>query len=396
MNDKKTRVLLVEDNLVNARLAEAMLAHADAHTFDVQNAESLVAALDLLVNQAFDVAVVDLDLPDSQGLDTFLTIQRHAPTLPIIVLSGLDDESVALSAVQQGAQDYLVKGKLNKDMFVRVLNYALVRNKKLSETAPPVPATATVMGLVGSKGGVGTTTLACHWALELHRQTGGKVLLLELDAASAGASFLLKADSRYTLLDAAQNLHRLDAHLWKRIACSARDGMELLRAPGAAGLSDPPTAERVRHVVRFARPLYDWIVVDLGRLTASSLALMEEIKDLFVITTPDLPALYETTRLVKRLLEAGFAHKNLHMLLNRKTSGMSISVDQFETAIGYPLYGSIADHSGEINGAYAEGLFLDEKLQLSKQVAAIIQKWRGIEEAPARAGLWFLRSARSV
>jgi pilus assembly protein CpaE len=314
--------------------------------------------------------------------------------LPVIVLTGLDDESVARSAVQQGAQDYLVKGKLNKEMFVRVLNYALVRRKP-SETGTPVPATATVMGLLGSKGGVGTTTLACHWALEFHRQTGGRVLLLELNAASGGASFLLKADSRYTLLDAAQNLHRLDAHMWSRIVCSARDGVDLLRA-GAAGLSDAPTAERVRHVLRFARPLYDWIVVDLGRLTAASLALMEEINDLFVITTADLPALYETTGLVKRLLEAGFTEKKLRMLLNRNGNGMSISADQFEKAIGYPLYGCIADHSEEINGAYPEGRFLDENLHLRKQLAAIIKKWRGIEEAPVRAGLWFRRSARPV
>jgi len=86
-------------------LTKAMPSHADAQSFDVRHAESLVAALDLLVHHVFDVAVVDLDLPDSQGLDTLLTIQRHAPKLPVIVLTGLDDESVALSAVQQDAQD---------------------------------------------------------------------------------------------------------------------------------------------------------------------------------------------------------------------------------------------------------------------------------------------------
>jgi hypothetical protein len=98
---------------------------------------------------------------------------------------------------------------------------------------------------------------------------------------------------------------------------------------------------------------------------------------------------------VKRLLEAGFTQKRLHMLLNRKAKGMSISVGQFEEAIGYPLYGSIADHSEEMNGPYAEGRYLDDNLQLRKQMAAIMHKWRGIEEAPVRAGLWFLRSART-
>ena len=99
---------------------------------------------------------------------------------------------------------------------------------------------------------------------------------------------------------------------------------------------------------------------------------------------------------MKRLLEGGFTPKKLQVLLNRKEKGMSISADQFEKAIGYPLYGSIADHSEEINGAYARGRFLDDNLQLRKQMAPIMQKWLGIEPAPVRAGLWFLRSARTV
>src|SRR5580698_11180632 len=103
---REVRVLLVEDNAVCARITEAMLARVDDQTFHIQCAETLLAALDLIAANTFDVALLDLSLPDSQGLQTFLTVQQHAPTLPIIVLSGLEDESVALTAVHQGAQDF--------------------------------------------------------------------------------------------------------------------------------------------------------------------------------------------------------------------------------------------------------------------------------------------------
>jgi Flp pilus assembly CpaE family ATPase len=393
--NEQVRVLLVEDNIVNARFAEGLLANVDDQSFQVHCAGTLLAALDLMVRNVFDVALVDLSLPDSSGLETFLTIQRHAPDLPIIIVTSLDDEAVALSAVRSGAQDYLAKGSLKKDTLVRALNYAIARSKNPPEPVVRSRDKGTVVSMVGSNGGVGTTTLACHWALELRRQTSQKVLLIDLDGSSSGAAFLMKATAPHTLLDAVQNLHRLDANLWNGFICSPRDGVDLLQAPGVAGIHEQPTAERVRHILRFARSLYDWIVVDLGRLTVSSLAILEESKDLFVVTTPELPALFETKRILKRLLDAGFPRERLRLLLNRRTKGTSFTPEDVEKAIGYAVYGSIADDSREMDEAYADGRFLDENLAMRKTVAQVIRKWRGIEDKPpTRTGLGFLRFAR--
>jgi pilus assembly protein CpaE len=393
--NEQVRVLLVEDNVVNARFAEGLLANVDDQAFQVQCADTLLGALELLVRNVFDVALVDLSLPDSNGLETFLTIQRHAPQLPIIIVTSLDDEAVALSAVRRGAQDFLAKGSLKRETLVRALNYAIARSRNPPEPAARVQDKATVVSLLGSNGGVGTTTLACHWALELNRQTSQKVLLIDLEASSTGASFLMKQTAPHTLLDAVQNLHRLDAALWSGFTCSPRKGVDLLQAPGVAGIHDPPTAERVRHILRFARSLYDWIVLDLGRLTASSLATLEETKELFIVTTPALPALFETKRLLQRLLDAGFPREKMRLLLNRREKGTSIAPKEIERALSYPFYGSIADDSRDMDEAFAEGRFLDENLQVRKAIAEVIRKWRGIEEKPTtRPGLGFLRFAR--
>jgi Flp pilus assembly CpaE family ATPase len=394
-SNAQVRVLLVEDNVVNARFAEGLLANADDQVFQVQCADTLVAALDLLVHNAYDAALVDLSLPDSNGIETFLTIQRHAPELPIIIVTGLDDEAVALSAVERGAQDYLAKGSLKKGTLVRALNYAIARSRNPLEPAVRMPDKAAVIGLLGSNGGVGTTTVACHWALELNRQTAQKVLLIDLETSSTGAAFFLKQSAPHTLMDAVQNLHRLDATLWSGFTCSPLEGVDLLQAPGVAGIQDPPTAERVRHILRFARSLYDWVVVDLGRLTVSSYATMEEAKDVFIVTTPELPALFETNRLLRRLLDAGFPREKLRMLLNRCGKGALLTPQDVEKALGYPIYGSIADDSREMSDAYTQGRFLDENMQVRKAIAQVIRKWRGIEERVAtRHGLGFLRFAR--
>jgi pilus assembly protein CpaE len=395
--NKLIQVLLVEDNAVNARLVQAMLTNVESQPFQITVTETLLDALDLLVHATFDVALVDLTLTDSQGLETFLTVKRHAPGVPVIILTGLDDESMALKGVQQGAQDYLVKGKLTKDSLIKAVIYAIARSRKPLETAVRAPERAVITGVLGSNGGVGTTTLATHWAVQLHRQTEQKVLLMDLDVSSTGASFLMKVDSRYSLLDATENLHRLDMDLWKGMVSNYGEGLDLLPGPGAAGIREAPTAERIRHVLRFAQPLYSWIVVDLGRLNAASLAVLEETKELFVVTTPELPALFEASRILRRLLEAGLAREQMRLLFNRRAKKSPVAVEDIEKALGYPVYGTIADTPEELAESYAERRFLDENLQVGKQVAQIMRKWRGVEEkAPVGVGRGFLKRLRTA
>jgi len=260
---QECKVLLIEDNPGDARLVQEMLVDAEG-TFRVQTAASLVAALDALAHEKFDVALVDLSLPDSNGLETLLTVQRHAPGLPMVALTGLKSESMALAAVKQGAQDYLVKGTLTTESLVRALQYAMMRRQNSS--GPADAQSATVVGFLGAKGGVGTTTIACHGALELQRQTKKKVLLIDLDASSASASFLMDAHSEYTIADATMNLHRLDPSFWSNLVCSTSHGVDLLQSPGVKRSYEPLNGERVRHVLRFARALYGymWWISDVS------------------------------------------------------------------------------------------------------------------------------------
>jgi len=387
-------VLLIEDNPRDARLVHEMLAEAGTDSLQLHTADCLVAALDALANGKFDVALVDLSLPDSNGLETLLTVQRHAPGLPMVALTGLNSQSMALAAMERGAQDYLVKGTLTTESLVRALKYAMVRRHKTSEPAPAEPAI--VVGFVGAKGGVGTTTLACHCAIELQRQTKKKVLLMDLDTSSASASFLMDVHSEYTTADATLNLHRLDPSFWSNLVCTASDGVDLLQAPGAKRLLDPLNGERVRHVLRFARGLYGYIVVDLGRLNAFSLSLTEEVNELFVVTTPEMPSLFEAGYVLKTLLERVGATGRTQLILNRLVKGTPSSTSDFEAALGHPVCATIADCSTELLEAYGKRQFLDERLPLRKQMRQVVAKLLGIAEepkAPTRSGRGLFRFA---
>ena len=128
---KPVDILLVEDNPGDARLIREMLAEPTAAdqtaSFRLVHADRLAAGLALLAKAAADVILLDLSLPDSQDLDTFLRVRAAAPETPIVVLTGLGDETTGLKAIQAGAQDYLVKGQVDGNVLGRAVRYAIER-----------------------------------------------------------------------------------------------------------------------------------------------------------------------------------------------------------------------------------------------------------------------------
>ena len=129
MNNKHTEILLIEDNPGDARLIREVLGESAQVEYQLESAGLLSKGLECLVRGGIDVVLLDLGLPDSQGLDTVVKVRTQAPAMPIVVLTGLDDETLAVQAVRQGAQDYLVKGDINSKVLWRVMRYAVERKK---------------------------------------------------------------------------------------------------------------------------------------------------------------------------------------------------------------------------------------------------------------------------
>jgi diguanylate cyclase (GGDEF)-like protein len=120
-------VLLIEDNPGDARLIQEMLAEEPATPFDVRTADRLSRGLEILALKQTGLVLLDLSLPDSHGLETFAKVFAHSPKVPIIVLSGNDDQQLALYAVKSGAQDYLVKGRIDRELLTRAIQYSIER-----------------------------------------------------------------------------------------------------------------------------------------------------------------------------------------------------------------------------------------------------------------------------
>jgi PAS domain S-box-containing protein len=129
MAGEHIKVLLVEDNPGDVFLLQEFLKEVNTVVVELMPVERLEKALNHLAKEIFDVILLDLSLPDSQGIETFVTAYQQAKATPIIVLTGIDDETLATRAMQEGAQDYLVKGQVTGDLLVRSMRYAIERQR---------------------------------------------------------------------------------------------------------------------------------------------------------------------------------------------------------------------------------------------------------------------------
>lgn len=208
---ERVRALLVEDNPGDARLLREILPPG----FELHHVNRLDAAM-AAVREAFDVVLLDLTLPDSTGLETFHRLHALAPEVPVLVLTGLDDEEGAVRAVREGAQDWLVKGRFDGELLARAIRYAIERNRLSARLAEldrmralflsvvshdlKSPAAAILAGIDLLLGGrIGELNARQRHALELSRRNAVRQTrlvddLLDVAVIEAGAMGLQPCD----------------------------------------------------------------------------------------------------------------------------------------------------------------------------------------------------------
>ncbi|MCW5979979.1 MAG: response regulator [Bryobacteraceae bacterium] len=395
MSEKLLHVLLIEDNPGDAVLVQQMLFDAGGPPFTMERADSLLDGLDRLSRTKADVILLDLSLPDSFGIETFLTMKTHAPGTPIVLLTGNDNDAVALAAVEAGAQDYLMKDRLNPEALTRALRYAVLRHQKRLE---PDPAQADnrggkIIGILGASGGAGTTTVACHFAVDLRRVTKAPVLLADLDISGAAVAFLMKVHSPYSILDASENLNRLDATFWRSIVSTTPEGVDVISWTGGTAERAEPKAGRILHTLRFVRQLYAHIVLDLGRLSPFSAGLAREADETALVATAEIVSMYQLTRTVENLVASGLPRNALSVIQNQ-AARWSGDREMLEAVVDVPVRALLPYCREELNAAYAKGRLLEEGSRFRRSTAALAAAAAGVAPDGNLRGFSLRRLAR--
>jgi Flp pilus assembly CpaE family ATPase len=379
-------LLLIEDSSEFVELVEHWVG-ADNHPgmFTLAWTDTLAAGLNRLAQGGVDVILLDLGLPDSDGAETFARTKAQAPGIPIIILSAADSEPLALKMIQEGAADYLVKSTCSAAALIRAVRYAVVRHRSQpADGAAGRSPEPRILGVLGAKGGVGTTTVACNLAMELRRQTGHRVLLADLDVNAGLISLFLGLGARYSLLDVVNNVHRLDSTCWEAMVSRRRDGLDILPSPGLLG-SGELSPDTILQVVNSVRPFYDWIVLDLGRLNGLATFLLDRLSDVLVVSATAVPSLYETSRVIDALSKAGCEKDRLRLIVNQMNEEQTPTTRELNQMLGVPVYSRLCAAAAELDNACSSGKLPAEGAPFRKQIAALARKLAGLPVKPERS-----------
>ena len=340
-----------------------------------------------------DVVLLDLGLPDSSGISTFLKLREAAPGLPIILLSGTGNESIALEAVQQGAQDYLIKSSCNRAVLLKSLSFARARHR--FRLAPPEgveTGRGRVVGILGAQGGAGATTVACSLAVELRRLTQTRVLLIDAVIDSGMVAFHLGFEPRHTVLDALEILDRVDADLLKGLT-HVFEEVNVMSSPSIFGGLEYDS-NGFRHLISLARLHFDWIVLDLGRPGPLAMAALRDATDVLLITNPTIPGLFEAKRLLNRLTSGSDAlavERNsqggdrIKLVVNQGERSTALRPRDVAQIFGSPVYAQLPGASEEINYGLIRRALPSPASSIRREIASLAQKLAGIQPViPAR------------
>jgi pilus assembly protein CpaE len=286
---------------------------------------------------------------------------------------------VLLRAIRASADEFVIP-PLGTDLRRALGRIAAERRQQRAGTRPR----GKVIGFFSAKGGCGSTTIACHVAAELRRKTGLGVLLADFDLDSGLVGFLMKTQSRYSVLDAIENIHRLDGNFWKALVGNGTPGIEVLMAPQASGWR-PASLEDFRYLMPFLRSQYDWTVVDLGRnLSPVAKTVFEDLDSAVLVTTLDIPALHQAKQIVSHIGDLGDPERRLQIVLNRVPKRSEVTPKEIERMLRFPVVSALPNDEEALHEAYAGGTLVAPQTRLGRHYASLAVKACGLQETEER------------
>ncbi len=362
-------LLHIKDEDLERELLQTLKSLRNPVPFD-QHKGDWNSLLDQISKTKPEVLLLDLSSVNTELNIAIRQLRYHAPRLRVVALHTSADSQLILSAMRAGANEF-VHSPLSEN-----LETALERMLAAPESEAAAPVRGKIIGFLSAKGGCGATTLACHIASELQQVTQKNVLLADFDLTSGMVGFLMKTPSSYSVLDAVKNLSRLDQSLWKALIVERRPGLSVMPAPANYTRWDHPDENRLQQVLQFMRTQHDWTVLDLGRsLNSMATAVLDEIDQLFLVSTLEVVALHGLKSIVHGLFEHG---EKLQLLLNRTPKMMDISTQELEKILGRSLYAALPNDYMGLYQSYSSGNLLNSGSRLAQDFTQLASKISGV------------------
>jgi pilus assembly protein CpaE len=343
-----------------------------------------------------DLAIVDARDDISSAMSAIERLRALAPATGIFVIALTSDPDLIVEAMRAGANEFFVWPPPDDTFHGAVRRVAARR-----DAAQGAKPNATTLVFFGAKGGAGVTTVAVNSGVEIARLSGRSTVLVDLKPGLGEAALFLGVRPKYTLLDAIDNLHRLDRDFLRELATTHKSGLDILG--GSDNFDRPGAADSaaVEELFGILARQYDYVVVDAGsQINSISVSALYTADTIFLVCNPDVPSIRNAQRLLERIRQLGGSGDRVRVILNRAADPCPIPPKQIETALGRPIHQTFPSDYKTVSTALNSGvpLALSGKTDIAAEFAsftrAILQPGGApAAAAPRRGGIGLNRLA---
>jgi pilus assembly protein CpaE len=300
--------------------------------------------------QRADIVVIDARL-DLDGAMARLEPWRSSNPAGVFAVASDSTPDLILRAMRSGANEFFAWPPPEASF-----HEAVQRASTRVAAAAGAPASRTIV-FIGAKGGAGTTTVAVNTGVEIARLSKRPTVIVDLKGGTGEIGLFLGVRSRYSLLDALDNLHRLDSEFIKELTTKHKSGLDILTGSDQwerPAASDVPALEEV---LRLLSAQYEYLLVDAGsQINAITMSAMYAAEQVCVVANPDVPSVRNAQRIIDRLRQLGPSGERIRLLLNRAAEPFPIPRAQIEGAIGHPIDHSFPSDYKTVSAALNSGV----------------------------------------
>jgi pilus assembly protein CpaE len=335
-----------------------------------------------------DVVVVDGRAGTQTTMQTVERVRIAAPTANIFFVAQDAAPELILHSMRAGANEFLTWPPARE-----TLDDAIRRMAARLEAAPGDRSPTTTLAFFGAKGGVGTTTVAVNCAVEIARLGNCPTLLVDLKPGLGEASLFLGLRSRYTLLDALDNVHRLDAEFLRELVVKHKSGLELLAGSAQFERPGPGDSGAIEEIFKMLGRYYEYIVIDVGNeITPCATAALYASDLICLVTNPDVPSVRNAQRLLEKVSQLGASSDRVRVVLNRAAEPFPIPLAQIESALGHEIAQVFPSDYKVVSSALNSGVPLaltgntDLAAQFDRFTRTILNPHGDVDSVGARRG----------
>ncbi|HVG55885.1 MAG TPA: AAA family ATPase [Vicinamibacterales bacterium] len=279
-----------------------------------------------------DLFIIDARQDPSAAIARAESLRASSATSAVFVVAREPNPDLILQSMRAGANEFFTYPP-PEDTF-----YEALRRTAARRNAAGQGHSATTIVFFGAKGGAGTTTMAVNCAVELARLSGQRTIIVDLKPGLGEVGLFLGVRSRYTLVDALDNMHRFDAEFLRELVAKHKSGLEILA--GSDNFDRPGSGDgaALEDIVRHLQNEYEYVVVDAGaQINAGVSASLFAADMIGLVANPDVPSIRNAQRLLDRVRQMGASVDRVRLLLNRAAEPFPIPPAQIEAAVGHPI-----------------------------------------------------------